>query len=976
MANETTEILRIVFDADDAIKKTADLKKQRDALKQANKELQKAEGDNSVAIEKNIAAIKALDQTIRNNEKQTQLLIKANTAAAGSYEQLLREQQLAEIELKNTEGLLKRNADGTVQFSQAYFDASKKVDDLKQAVLLFNGGISQGAQNVGNYGNTLEGLRNRLADLQKEIQTTDVGSDRFKEAQDEAGNLTLQIGQLEGKLDEFGNREPKNPAKRAFEDTIATAGALTSAIQITTLAFDENDGVSQKLAQGVQAIAIAQNVANIVKEKGAIIDTLTLKNFRSLTAVQGAYGVVVGTSTGALKLFRLALAATGIGALIVGLGLLIANFDKVKNSVLSLVAPITDFFGLTSEAGRAQEKLAQDAEKSANAQVKAADELKVSSDNRVKAIDREIALAQASGKSTLELEKKKQREIILTTNSQLQANRALFNALKLKAQNVELTDEEKKKYEELRKTINDQTQAILDASNNINVITANANKEQDDKRKEANDKAIERQKEYQAKLKELNEKFILTERERLIKSFDDELKAITGNGQKEIELRAAISKAKQDAVTKFDNDAKAKEAARIRANELELLQIEEDSLQNRLRAFELGFVDREAKLREQGANEVDIARIKNDGIKKVEEQFAKEQLDIQIKSINDLAALNSTLQENELAAVDLSVATEQEKAVKKAEINLKYLQEQLKNVEALANADGQLTAQELANIEKVRLAITGAQQGIVDAQTTNPPKTIGELFGATPEEAQKIDDAIAFSIDSLNNVVGIINERYQREIDGINQVRDAQIAEVENSTLNEEEKKTKIAQINQKAAREAYALQVKQFNAEKALNLTTAIINGAQAVLKAAGQLGPIGAAIGAAISIAQIALIAAQKPPPPPKFATGVVGLDGPGNETSDSIPAYLSKGESVITARGTRFAQANYPGLLEFLNTRNKFADGVVNFSNSPVPSAIPNVGEQVRAALQDLTIVTKVTDIEKSISDRQSVRNVGVI
>jgi hypothetical protein len=231
-------------------------------------------------------------------------------------------------------------------------------------------------------------------------------------------------------------------------------------------------------------------------------------------------------------------------------------------------------------------------------------------------------------------------------------------------------------------------------------------------------------------------------------------------------------------------------------------------------------------------------------------------------------------------------------------------------------------------------------------------------------------------LDSLNQVVGIINERYQREIDGINQVRDAQIAEVENSTLNEEEKKTKIAQINQKAAREAYALQVKQFNAEKALNLTTAIINGAQAVLKAAGQLGPIGAAIGAAISIAQIALIAAQKPPPPPKFATGVVGLDGPGNETSDSIPAYLSKGESVITARGTKFAQSNYPGLLEFLNTRNKFADGVVNFSNSPTPSAIPNVGEQVRAALQDLTIVTKVTDIEKAAASRNEVRTVGVI
>ena len=38
------------------------------------------------------------------------------------------------------------------------------------------------------------------------------------------------------------------------------------------------------------------------------------------------------------------------------------------------------------------------------------------------------------------------------------------------------------------------------------------------------------------------------------------------------------------------------------------------------------------------------------------------------------------------------------------------------------------------------------------------------------------------------------------------------------------------------------------------------------------------------------------------PKFATGVIGLNGPGTETSDSIPAYLSKGESVMTAKATK--------------------------------------------------------------------------
>jgi len=39
-----------------------------------------------------------------------------------------------------------------------------------------------------------------------------------------------------------------------------------------------------------------------------------------------------------------------------------------------------------------------------------------------------------------------------------------------------------------------------------------------------------------------------------------------------------------------------------------------------------------------------------------------------------------------------------------------------------------------------------------------------------------------------------------------------------------------------------------------------------------------------------------------PPKFAKGVIGLHGPGTETSDSIAAYLSRGESVITAERTK--------------------------------------------------------------------------
>src|SRR5690606_6160262 len=37
-------------------------------------------------------------------------------------------------------------------------------------------------------------------------------------------------------------------------------------------------------------------------------------------------------------------------------------------------------------------------------------------------------------------------------------------------------------------------------------------------------------------------------------------------------------------------------------------------------------------------------------------------------------------------------------------------------------------------------------------------------------------------------------------------------------------------------------------------------------------------------------------------KLKDGIIGIDGPGTETSDSIPAQLSKGESVMTAKETK--------------------------------------------------------------------------
>jgi phage-related minor tail protein len=65
-------------------------------------------------------------------------------------------------------------------------------------------------------------------------------------------------------------------------------------------------------------------------------------------------------------------------------------------------------------------------------------------------------------------------------------------------------------------------------------------------------------------------------------------------------------------------------------------------------------------------------------------------------------------------------------------------------------------------------------------------------------------------------------------------------------------------------------------------------------------ELGLLGIAAAAGLTIVLNGLFAAAAPSL--GFKDGVVGLEGPGDERSDSIPAWLSKGESVITAAGTR--------------------------------------------------------------------------
>ena len=150
------------------------------------------------------------------------------------------------------------------------------------------------------------------------------------------------------------------------------------------------------LSQGLQQIGES---VDSFKQLGAVIKSLNIvqvaNNFIQTgsialkkedviaTAAQSTATVAATATTSAattgMKLLRLAIIGTGIGALVVGLVALYQNFDKVKETVLNFIPglksvgdffgtilnTVTDFVGATSDASRELDKITAQAEKSA-----------------------------------------------------------------------------------------------------------------------------------------------------------------------------------------------------------------------------------------------------------------------------------------------------------------------------------------------------------------------------------------------------------------------------------------------------------------------------------------------------------------------------------------------------------------------------------------------------------------------------------
>lgn len=221
-----------------------------------------------------------------------------------------------------------------------------------------------GTENIGNIRKDIKEANAELIKAQK----------NFGDYSNEAIQAAKKVAELRDKIAEA--RETADlfdPGKKfqALTGVLSTVAGGFGAVQGAMALFGkESEEVQKTLLKVQSAMALSQGLSQI--RDGA-------KDFSRL-------GTIIRLEVvSAFSTLRGAIIATGVGALVVGLGLLVANFQKVKqvindlfpslgefaDKVKLIVQGFTDFIGVTSEAKRNAEALTE----ATNAYIKSADRI-------------------------------------------------------------------------------------------------------------------------------------------------------------------------------------------------------------------------------------------------------------------------------------------------------------------------------------------------------------------------------------------------------------------------------------------------------------------------------------------------------------------------------------------------------------------------------------------------------------------------
>jgi len=659
------------------------------------------------------------------------------------------------------------------------------------------------------------------------IQDLGVAADNYKNIALAAG-VTTPIGQealrmaaeMESQMDRLNQTVAQLAEGGRALNTAMSLGTgiiagYTAFQGVTALLGKENEELQETFVklQAAQSILMGTKELSIaLSKKGILVQTAEAAATKVLAITTAGYNAVVGSSTGLMKAFRIALISTGIGAIIVGLGLLIANFESinkwVKDSIAKLMNLKTTFLLLLGPIGwiiLAYRELFGEEEKNAQAQRNYRKENAVAHGERLKqieeeknkridAIDRHIKAQQlvketleAQGKSSykvtldiLEHEKMKLQAVLDANNLKIQSWVDYYKReMELSGMSEEQYRESMKSrgvdFEKLQAQVNEQMQTTQDAIQRAeNEITAHKRGEYEKQKGLAEKNAAD-----QAKIIADQLALQLSLEQQLI---DLRLANMEEGSQKEFAILVEKQRReKEQLISKFGEDSELLK---------ELEQKQYDELQ--------GLLDKQ-----------EVERLKK------EDEFNKKLIELRLGNLSEgkdkeLALLKQKhLDELSELREKYGVSTELEK-----ELLLKQKQE-LADVEA--EFDNQAREKKLA-------------------------------------EAQAVLDTVQGYMDTASEIISLMNELGEQEKERIAERRDKDLSELEKAKkkqlkvegLTAKEK----AQIEYNFAMMEYNVKVKanaesdkiakkQFQRDKAMKLAQIGMDTAASVVKAIGMFGP-----------------------------------------------------------------------------------------------------------------------------------------
>lgn len=175
--------------------------------------------------------------------------------------------------------------------------------------------------------------------LNEELRKVPLGSKAFKELKQELVGVNKEIKNTELSMEALDNEQVASElgsVAGAVGDVSAAfilLGGGGGALEETVQNIEKAIGVSMAFKGAIEGTQSAMKLFNNIIKNSTAFQKLNNATTVVASTVMGLFSKSVDTTSKSFKFLKGAIVATGIGALVVLVGELIANFDKIKNAI-------------------------------------------------------------------------------------------------------------------------------------------------------------------------------------------------------------------------------------------------------------------------------------------------------------------------------------------------------------------------------------------------------------------------------------------------------------------------------------------------------------------------------------------------------------------------------------------------------------------------------------------------------------------